>query len=276
MDILITGASGYLGARLYFDLSKSFKVLGTYNTRQLSEEFEKLDITDSKEVFDVIKSYRPDLIVHCAAKYGSKKCESDPMGAIQTNEKGTENLVTAANHFGCTVAYISTIGTYSKENFYTKTKHSGETQLSKARAGHIVIRPSFLFGMSPNTNADNIFNKMLNDIKNKHVSEYDNTFRFQPTWIGSISEVIAAIKDKNIKNAEIDIFSSEMKSKFEMANDILSKFGVNPKPSREAEFRESKEYVIKGLDELEIPVISYGQICQKIISEIKERNIYTI
>ncbi len=82
-DIIITGASGYVGARLYLDLSKDFRVLGTYKTKQLSEEFEKLDITNSGDVNDLVKSCKPNVIIHAAANASSKSCESDSMSAIE-------------------------------------------------------------------------------------------------------------------------------------------------------------------------------------------------
>lgn len=45
MKILITGASSYLGAKIYEDFKNDFDVIWTYNFNKLFDEFVKLDLT---------------------------------------------------------------------------------------------------------------------------------------------------------------------------------------------------------------------------------------
>lgn len=45
MKILITGANSYVGARIYFDLSKELDVVGTYHASKLSKSFIELYIS---------------------------------------------------------------------------------------------------------------------------------------------------------------------------------------------------------------------------------------
>jgi dTDP-4-dehydrorhamnose reductase len=72
MKLLITGASSYVGARVYFDLSKIFEVVGTYHSSKLSEAFIKLDVTNKEDVGKVLEREKPDIIIHLAANASSK------------------------------------------------------------------------------------------------------------------------------------------------------------------------------------------------------------
>jgi dTDP-4-dehydrorhamnose reductase len=276
MDIVITGASGYVGARLYYDLSKTFRTLGTYKTRPLSEEFEKLDITDSKMVEDLVKRYKPAAIIHTAANSSSKSCNSDPMGAISVNEMGTVNIVNAANKVGVAVIYISSTVAELQNNFYEKTKFAGESAVRKAASGYVILKPSVVFGMSPNTETDKPFNQLLRNTEGKGPFTYDTSWKFQPTWISHLSEIITSVMENNIRNKEILAVVPEMKSKFDVANDVLSSFRIEPQPVYEKNSRPSTEYKNTGLEPLGLPVRTYNEMKEGLIKEIRQKDKYVI
>lgn len=68
MEILITGASGFLGSRYRHLLEKDHDVVGTLyqNTHR---KLVQLDITHRKNVVEQIQDLNPDVIVHTAAMY---------------------------------------------------------------------------------------------------------------------------------------------------------------------------------------------------------------
>lgn len=276
-DILITGASGYVGARLYYDLSKEkFKVSGTYNSQQLSEEFEKLDITDKDAVRALVRLHKPAYIVHSAANASSGSCNKNPVSAILTNEKGTQNIVDAANEEGTTVIYISALVAEYQHSIYEQTKYKGEELVRGAKAGYIILRPSVVYGMSSNTTTDKPFNQILRNIDGKYPKTYDASWLFQPTWIGHISEIIAVIIDRDVRNQEIPVIVPENRSKFAIANDLLQKFGIRPDAVSEKSHRESKSYSTESLKALGLPTHHYNEIIDRIAEEIKNREKYII
>lgn len=277
---MITGASGYVGARLYYDLSKAkFNVIGTYSTNRLSDQFEQLDITDRDKVKDLIRVNKPEVIIHSAALASSKACDDKPDKAIAINELGTHNIVEAANYFNIPVIYVSATVAEQKHSMYEQTKFKGEELVKGVDAGHVTLRPSVIFGMSPNTETKKPFNQMLGNIEGKASPQelaYDNSWFFQPTWIGHISEIIISLRDRRITNSdkEIPVVVPEMKSKFEIANDILPKFGKNPTISNEKSWRERIRYDLNGLIRLELPTYTYSEIQYKIIDELRDRKSY--
>lgn len=277
MKILITAASSYLGARMYFDLGKKYEVVGTYNTNKISEKFIQMDVTNRDEVFKVVKMNKPDLIIHAAANPDSKWCEENPELAEEINVGGAKNIVDAANSVGAKAVYISTLAALDKSFVYGKTKFLAEEATKETKEGFIILRPSVIIGISPNSkNIRPFFNRMLKNLDEKKPAAYDTSWKFHPTWIGHISEVIENTIEKKIKNETITITVSELKSRFDVARDILSEFGVPVEQKNDNDKVSPKELDQTKLKELGMPVYSYFEIIGKIINEIKNREKFKL
>jgi len=95
MKILITGAHGNLGS----EVSKLYP-LAFKPTR------EELDITNKEQVFEYIKSTRPDVIIHLAALITINKCEENKQLAWNTNVMGTKYLIDACLKYNRNVYFV--------------------------------------------------------------------------------------------------------------------------------------------------------------------------
>ncbi len=105
-NILVTGISGFAGSFLaeYLSLQNKGKISGTYLDEASLENIEnvktrigllRLNLTDGKEVFNVVKKTKPDIIFHLAALTSPKKSFDNPFEAIQNNVKAQLNLFEA-------------------------------------------------------------------------------------------------------------------------------------------------------------------------------------
>lgn len=269
--ILVTGASSYVGARIYSDLKKEFDVVGTYNSNKLFPELIELDITKPAEtVHGIIKRIRPTIIVHVAANPYVSWCESNPVLAKKINEEGTKNIVDAANMVNARLIYISSFFARNPTTLYGKTKLAGEEFTKKTKTGFIILRPSLIIGFSPNTTSDRPFNRILKNITEKTPAVYDASWKFQPTWIGHISEIIRQIIKRGITGETIPISVPEIKSRFDIAKDILPSFGVEVAPK---DAKDNSQVVIETQDklkQLKLPQYSYKEIIKKVKEEITE------
>jgi dTDP-4-dehydrorhamnose reductase len=274
MKVLITGASSYVGARIYFDLKKKFDVVGTYHKTRLFKEFVSLDITNRDKVIQTVKMLKPEVIVHVVANPSAKWCEENPELAAQINEGGTKNIVDAANLIKAKVIYISSLAAVSQTGIYAKTKLAGEELVKNVKNGFVILRPSLIIGLSPNTTNDRLFNRILKNIDEKVPAIYDTSWKFRPSWLGHISEVIKIIIEKDIKNEIIPITVRELKSRFDVANDILSQFGISVKPKNDNDKTPVIAVYQNKLKELNLPEYTYPEIISKITDEIKHRNEY--
>ena len=82
MKVIVTGANGQLGYDVIERLEeKEIQYLGT--------DRDSLDITNEDDVKRVIKDYKPDVIVHCAAYTAVDKAEDERELCHAVNVLGT-------------------------------------------------------------------------------------------------------------------------------------------------------------------------------------------
>ena len=121
MKVLVTGSSGLIGSEVctYFGNRGSY-VVGVDNNQRaaffgpqgdtswrLSELrnslssfiHHDLDIRDRSKVLDLIKTEKPDAIIHTAAQPSHDKAASIPFDDFDVNAVGTLNLLEAARQF---------------------------------------------------------------------------------------------------------------------------------------------------------------------------------
>jgi dTDP-4-dehydrorhamnose reductase len=275
MKILLTGASSYVGARLFLDLKKSNNILGTFSGNQLSEKFVHLDVTDPEEVKKVLTANMPDVIIHAAASADARWCEANPAEAFKLNREATLNIVNVANDIGSKVIFISTFAAINPVNVYGRTKRESEAYVRQVKNGYIILRPSLIIGYSPNTTNDRPFNRILKNLDQKTEAIYDTSWKFQPTFIRHISEIIQEILEKKINNEIIPIAAKDLKTRFDIARDILDPFRIEVTP---IDKQDSTPVIIDNLEklfELNLTKYTYREIISEIIGEIKNREIYS-
>jgi dTDP-4-dehydrorhamnose reductase len=273
--ILVTGASSYVGARLYYDLRQKYDTIGTYNTTQLSDTFLHLDTTRKDDVRKLIDKVRPNRIIHVAANASSKWCEAHPDEAITLNEEATKSVVKAAKAVNAGIIFISSYSAMDISNVYGRTKAESEKSV-KEMDNWIILRPSLIIGYSPNTTNDRPFNRFLKNIDEGTPATYDTSWKFQPSYLGHISEIITLVIDKGINAQTIPIAVSELKSRFDIARDILTEFSIKVTP----EDKQDKTPVLKDdlskLKELGLPLYEYDEVIKACIDEIKHRGQFKI
>lgn len=271
MRLLITGASSYVGARLYSDLRSKFEVTGTYHRHKLFQGLEQLDITKKESVDQIIDNIKPEIIIHAASIPSASWCEKNPGLARQINVQGTKNVIAGAKEMGVKIIYISSFAAINPSNLYGETKLDSEKYIQQSGLGFVIFRPSLIIGQSPNTTNDRPHNRLLKNITEKTPPIYDNSWRFQPTWLGHLSECIDLVIERNITNEVIPVAISELKTRYDLAQDILSNFGItaisentqkNPIPAVGEELRK--------LTDLNLPQYSYEEIITNVVNEISD------
>jgi FlaA1/EpsC-like NDP-sugar epimerase len=145
--VLITGAGGSIGSEIAaqvaaFDPARLI-LLDHDETHlhdvavRLSETIEPdlvlTDIRDQARLYSVFARLRPDVVFHAAAHKHVPLLESDPVEAIQTNVRGTANVLKAATDVGVErLVFISSDKAVRPSNVLGRSKYLGE-QLVFAR-----------------------------------------------------------------------------------------------------------------------------------------------
>jgi dTDP-4-dehydrorhamnose reductase len=155
--ILLVGASGFLGSRLFAELSKQRRVIGTYYSKP-DRDLVFLDTSDRKQVAALLRDLRPDILIDCGGMTRPDACECQPTRAYQVNVEGVANV---AEFCGCKAIYFSTDyvfdgekGQYAENddpnpiNQYGWTKREAERIALGARPDNVVVRIAGLYGES--------------------------------------------------------------------------------------------------------------------------------
>ncbi len=103
--ILITGSEGFVGYYLIKFLSKKkYLIYGTYKSKKnffvnKNVKYLKCDVRNYKILKKIILEYKPNFIFHLAAKSHPNFSFNNPIETINTNIKGTINLLEICRNF---------------------------------------------------------------------------------------------------------------------------------------------------------------------------------
>tara|TARA_B100000242_G_C43049252_1_gene490064 strand:- start:1260 stop:2261 length:1002 start_codon:yes stop_codon:yes gene_type:complete len=163
--IIITGGNGFIGCNLVKKaLKKGFNVVNidalTYASNKLNNiefsnyqnyTFFQEDILNEEKIYKIVSSEKPDYIMHLAAETHVDNSISSPLKFIETNIKGTYNLLEASRKYlkeynpnNFIFHHISTdevFGALGKKGFFTEeSPYSPRSpySASKAASDHLV------------------------------------------------------------------------------------------------------------------------------------------
>ncbi len=268
--ILIIGANGYLGARLYSDLKNSFDVVGTYHKSKFNDDFIQLDVTDQKQVDRIFSEIKPDIIIQTANYPSPRHAKDNEDNYEKLNLTSTRILVDSVNKIRAKLIFISSFAALNPDNIYGKLKLESEKVVTEIKNGYLILRPSLILGYSPNTQNDRPFNRVLKCLSNPKLAEFDTSWKFQPTYVGHISEVIKTAIEKNVFNHLIHVFCPSIETQFSTARDILQPFNVEVKPIDKGMIMPLQVRNESELTNLGLPTCTYNEMNEKINKEIRE------
>jgi len=151
MPTLVIGATGQLGSDI-------MRLWPTGDSTGLTHA--DIEVTDRDQVFAVLRSYKPDLVVDTAAFHNVDACESEPERAFRVNAVGAMNLADACRELGAELMFISTDYVFGNDlgrpytetdmptpiNVYGASKAAGEQLIRSRLDHHYIVRTSGLYG----------------------------------------------------------------------------------------------------------------------------------
>lgn len=169
MNLLITGVNGQLGNELVALLRTKSSELGEISSlyedcNVTAVDIDKLDITDLDQVFELVSTVQPDVVINCAAMTDVNGCETEYETAMRVNAIGPRNLAMAAEEFGAKIVHVSTDYVFrgdgtapycewdmpSPNTVYGKSKLLGEQYVAQFSTRFFVVRTAWLYGLVGN------------------------------------------------------------------------------------------------------------------------------
>ena len=238
---MITGAEGQLGKALQIGLTDKFNILST--TRQPTQlaknqrNVHKLDITDKENISNVLESFKPDIIINCAAYTNVDGSEINKDLAHQVNVEGLRNLIQLSDintyliQISSDYVFDGDSGPYSEDehtfpvNYYGKTKLEAENILRGTRRKWAIFRPNVLYS-SDLFSKGNFFAWVYRSLLKKDSISVVTDQISNPTFN---LQIVRAIFQCIIMDFEgiLHIGSDDYMSRYEFALDIAKVFGFD-------------------------------------------------
>jgi len=238
MKILIIGASGFLGKKIYTELSKQHEIAGTCMSKRM-EGLRYLDITNRNGVEKFFQGIHPDLIIHTAAICNSDFCEVNKRRAWKVNVEGTRNLVYICKKMKIKLFYISTdyvfdgeSGPYNEEskpnpiNYYGLTKLEGERVVKEELYNYVILRPTILYGYNNEQDKETFVKKVIRSLKKEEELAVDGYTKKYPILIDDIAGGLRRLIEADYRGV-VHMGGREAVTRYQWALKIAEVFGLN-------------------------------------------------
>ena len=246
MRILVTGASGLLGANLALEAARlGHTVYGTVNSQPLKTSAFTVLTADlqSEEALDALfRQVRPDWVIHCAAIANLEVCEQQPELAHRVNsvvpgmlaercrEGGARRTPIRLLHVSTDAVFDGVRGNYAEtdepnpQNVYARTKLAGERAVAAADPEAVVARVN-LFGFSPTGRRSLAEFFLYNLIEEKRLKGFTDVF-FCPVLVNDIAGLFLRMLEKELAGL-YHVFSGDCLSKYDFGVRIAEQFGLD-------------------------------------------------
>src|SRR6185312_17314249 len=202
--LLLTGASGFLGATLLPRLSAHYEVVPL--ARSGGDSMRKVDLTDSAATAKEVARAQPNIVIHAAAWTSVEDCERNSAQAYAQNVLATDHLVNACRELPAApqFVFVSTDQVYDgrgphgedrqavPRNVYALTKLWAETVTLQV-PGALVVRSNFFgHGRKP---GEGLASWLLTGLAaGRPVTVFDDVL-FNPLYVEDYADLLMALID---------------------------------------------------------------------------------
>lgn len=237
--VLIVGASGLLGSKLFNAFSKDENCLtfGTYFSNKAKNQV-YLDITNEKSVKKIIEKYDPDCVICPAANPNVEYCEESPEETRKTNVLGIKNIIDNIKskpnvkfvYFSSEYVFDGESGPYSEEdephpiNEYGKQKLEVENIIKENLNNYLIIRTTVVYGWE--RKGKNFVIRVIKNLKNNKIMRVPSDQISSPTYANNMADAVKELVDKD-RVGIYNLVGSDIMDRYEFAKNIADIFNLN-------------------------------------------------
>jgi dTDP-4-dehydrorhamnose reductase len=237
MSIIIFGASGFIGGKLYNYLSENGKkVIGTYNNSPRdgllhfnleSSDLEKLEVNLEEIQYGII----------CSAITNMDYCKTNETETYKNNVLGTIRLIKQLFHNNITPIFFSTDYVFDgdKGNYdetddrspvlkYGEQKKEVEDFLMQSNKKFIIARIAKVYGLKLNDGT--LLTTLYDELINGKTLRYTTDQFISPTYVGDLVMAIELLIKKKLYGC-YNVVSPESFSRFKIAQLVKSKLRIS-------------------------------------------------
>ena len=201
MKVLITGANGMLA----LDLQRQISIFTDWQIWSIGTQ--QLDITNEAQVRTQLSTFRPHILINCAAYTQVDRAEEEPELAQATNTRSLEYLAKSCQELQIKLVHLSTDfvfdGTACQPyqetdrphpiSVYGQTKYEGEQNVQAYAPNGLIVRTAWLFGQHGN----NFVKTMLHLAQNQSQLRIIHDQIGSPTWTIHLADALIQLINQN-------------------------------------------------------------------------------
>ncbi len=230
--LLVTGASGNLGRPLSALAAGRWETTSTYlhNPQVGGGMPVRLDLKDRDATLDLVRSTRPDVIIHAAGSDRSQEM-------VETNRAAARHIAEAARCADCRLIALSSdmvfdgsCSPYGDDDPptpltpYGKVKAENEEHLLTAHHNCLVVRTSLIYDLSP---ANQQVAWMLETIAVDGVVTLFSDEVRQPVWAWNLAQALLELAGSPM-NGRLNVAGPLPVSRWELGCALLEALGHDP------------------------------------------------
>ena len=249
INLLITGSNGFIGRNLlkYLAQTKRYAIHATSRTNDAypaeGYTFHPCDLTDERQVQELLSLVQPDLIIHTAALSAIEACEANPKQAYQLNVESVRWLTDWCQSHSAKLIQLSTdfvfqgdvylpykeTDTPNPVNVYGQTKWEAEQYIQAHLANFAIVRVVVVYGKPLLGQHTNIVELIRAKYEANETIELASDQWRTPTYVGDVSQGIEQIIERKATGI-YHLCGPEEMSIYDMGAYIAKMLGIEQAP----------------------------------------------
>lgn len=258
--ILITGASGMLGATLVKLWNKKYQVYATAGndfSHNHAKNFKEFDLK-TKNFQSLSQWVKPNAIVHCAALTSHEYCQSNPKEAMLVNGDSVKKLLEVFPE--AKLIFISTDAVFpfkihlanektktAPVTVYGKSKELGEKHILNSAKNAGIVRTTIV-GKNINSSKQSFTEWIVSSLrKNKGITLYEDVI-FTPITIWHLANELEWIINNKVPTI-LHVAGNEIVSKYDFGYSLCKELNLNPRLITKGKLNRSSQEIKRSHDQ---------------------------
>ena len=233
--VLVVGAAGLVGSHIHRALGD--RAIGSTHRTPVAGAETTLDVTDARQVDEVVGRLRPSAIVAAAAEPWVERNEREPEFTRRVNVGGTEALAAAARRVGATLVVFSSeyvfdgsAGPYGEDdavrpiNEYGRQKVEIE-RIARGLPSHLVCRVSGVFGWE--RARKNFVCQVVDRLRAAQRFDVPNDQLITPTYAPRLADAIVELLHRGASGT-FHLAGPEIIGRVAFGEKVARAFGLDP------------------------------------------------
>ena len=242
MKLLITGCSGFVAGSILAQAPEQWEVHGTGRSAEFAGplHYHSLDLLDTERLALLMRSLKPDAVIHTAAMANIDLCESQPELAEAMNTGVTQRLAELCRETGAKLVFCSTDsifdgrkGCYTETdppvpiNVYARTKVKAEQAVLTASAKNVVARLSLVMGLPVLGKGNSFLAETLEKLQRGETVKFPENEIRTPVDIITVGAALNELAENGFGGI-LHLSGNTRINRYEMARQIAEATGFSP------------------------------------------------